>query len=403
MSDKYKVKRVLIFVLVVLNVCMIGVLGAYVVPAFRAEQVVLDDENEMHLEDDLDRVEEVLKDSEFSFVGVGDHFIYPSVFAKQVRPYNFDLMYENTNTYTQGADLAFVNCSTLTLGDTYNMYDYSLLNGPTELMDGLIGAGFDWVSVSSEHVLDYGVEGLQAQLQFMKDSYSNLSVTGAHQLKGESPVVREVNGIRVGLASYMMDVHLQEDQSWMLDVIDLDVLRSDMAALNTVSDVQFVALHWGTEFDSSVEAGQKEIVKCLNECGVEVILGSHPHVLKPVEMFRGPEQDTLVYYSLGNFMSVQNHPSLVVGGMASFDLKYDFDSEVSSFKNVKLIPTFSFASKDLKSFSTNTILDVTKEMEEDQWQQTISGKVCTKEFMNSFVKDIMEEYKDENIEVVYSE
>lgn len=399
MNKDFTFKKVMIIVLAILNIGVIGLLGSYIVPAFRAHEVEIAHQNDVNKDDG----KEVLRDSQFSFIGVGDHLIYPSVYSKQEKPYNFDSIYENTNVYTQKADLAYVNAASLTLGEAYNMQDYSLFNGPAELMSSLDKAGFDWVSLSSEHVLDYGAKGLQDQLKLMNDNFTNMSVTGAHQQKDEALMVREVNGIRVGLASYTYDAPFKDDEAWMVDVIDMDAMQKDIEALNAVSDVQFVSLHWGTEFDPNVEDSQKEIVKKLNEWGVEVILGTHPHVLQPVEMFHGDSQDTLVYYSLGNFMSVQNHPSLVLGGMASFDLKYNFESKTSSFENVKLIPTFSYASKDLKTFSTNTILDVTKEMEENQWQETISGRACTKEYMDDFIKKVMKNYEDENIEVVYSE
>ena len=404
-QNKIGFRGILIIILAILNIVMIGLLGFYVVPTYRTQKLQMNELNEIQ-EQEEQREEEEPKTAQFSFVGVGDNLIHETVYYYRDKPYNFDGIYENTKKYTEPADFAYINAETLMIGEEYGLGGYPMFNGPTELLDSISKAGFDWISMGSNHTMDRGIEGLEAQLDLLANEYPSLTVTGSHREPNEEPVVRNIKGINVGMVGYTYGLngnYVPEDKAWMIDMIDPDKIRADLEELNKVSDVQIVTMHWGTEYHTEIEEEQKELMKLLNEMGVEVVIGSHPHVIKPVELYHGEKQDTLVYYSLGNFISAQNMPECLIGGMASFDLKYDFESAETTFENIKFIPTVSYVSKDLRTYKTNTILEYTDEMANDQWQQTQSGIPCTKEFVNNFVKKVMEGYEDENIEVVYSE
>ena len=405
-QNKMGFKKILIIILTILNIGMIGLLGFYVVPTYRTQKLQMNELNENQKEElgkeEIKKVEKP-ETASFSFVGVGDNLIHDTIYSLQEKPYNFDNVYSNTNKYTKSADFSYMNAETLMIGEEYGLDGTVTFNGPTELMDSIANSGFDWISVCSEHSLDRGVEGLDTQLSLLDEKHPEISVTGSHREQDEEPVVRNINGINVGLMSYTFDTNVPMEQPWMIDTIDPDKIRMDLEELNAVSDVQMVSMHWGTEYRTEIEQQQKDLVKLLNEMGVEVVIGTHPHVIKPVEMYHGDEQDTLVYYSLGNFITAQNVPECLIGGMASFDLTYNYKTKETTFENVKFIPTVSFASTDLKTYRTNTIFEYTDEMAENQWQLMQSGIPCTKEFIDEFVHKVMEGHEDENIEVVYSE
>lgn len=103
-----------------------------------------------------------------------------------------------------------------------------------------------------------------------------------------------------------------------------------MEALSKVSDVQLVSMHWGEEYQTEPTEEQEDLANYLNELGAEVVIGSHPHVIEPAKV-KGKKQDTLVYYSLGNYTSAQDMDSTMVGGMASFTLNYDSNTKKTSF------------------------------------------------------------------------
>ena len=399
-----KAKKIMIVVLLAMNAMMIGLLGFYVVPTYKYEKLHTNELNT--LKEDENKEEVKPKTATFSFVGVGDNLIHGPIYYYAEQPYNFDSIYEYTNEYTKKADLAYVNAETIMAGEEFGLDGYPMFNGPVELVDALAHSGFDWVSVSSNHTLDRGVDGLQAQLNYMAENFPEINVTGSHRSENEDPVVVNVNGIKVGLVGYTYGLNgmmLPAGDEWMIDMIDPDKIREDIEALNKVSDVQIVSMHWGTEYRYDIEPEQEKLTKLLNELGVEVVIGSHPHIIKPVVLYEGEEQDTLVYYSLGNFISAQDAAETMIGGMASFDLKYNFDTKETSFDNIKFIPTVTYASKDLHTFKTTTIHEYTDEMALDQWQMTRSGVLCDRTFVNNFVEKVMKGHENKNIEVVYSE
>jgi poly-gamma-glutamate synthesis protein (capsule biosynthesis protein) len=329
-----------------------------------------------------------------SFVGVGDNLIHAPIYEMASQPYNFDEMYALTNSYTQNADLSFVNLETLLLGDAYGLSGYPMFNGPSEILPSLMKGGYNWVALSSNHSLDCGIQGLLEQRQILADQYPDVSVTGSHLSDNDGYVVREINGVKVGLLGYTYGLNglsVDPGYDWAIDLIDVDQIYADMEALSQISDIQIVSMHWGTEYLNTPDENQEYLTQILNEAGAEVIIGTHPHVLEPVEIYEGENQQTLVYYSLGNFLSRQQEPERMVGGMARFEMDYDFDSGTCSFSNIELIPTVTYISSDMATYRTTTLHEYTEDMAADHWLTAQFGYDMSKEWIMDYVKSVVPE------------
>ena len=329
--------------------------------------------------------------SSFSFVGVGDNLIHGAIYWRQNlagNGFNFDDIYQLTNQYTQAADLAYINGETICAGDIAELSSYPTFNGPTEILDAVVNAGFDWMSVCSNHSMDVWDEGLFYELQYLKDNYPSFTYTGSHLTEEDSntPTVIEINGIKVGLQSYTYGLNgysLPDGEEWMINLIDKDEIKRDITALNKVSDVQIVTMHWGEEYNTGVTDEQKELAQYLNSLGVDVIIGGHPHVIETGEIIHGETQDTLCYYSLGNFLSAQDEPERMIGGMAMFELNYDFGTEEVTFSNVKFTPTVTYFDSDFTTFRTTTIKEYTDDM-----ANTHDTAGTTREFVIEYTKEV---------------
>lgn len=308
--------------------------------------------------------------SSFTFVGVGDNLIHGAIYYYQeqaAQGYNFDGLYELTNPYSQTADLAYINAETVCAGEEFGLSSYPVFNGPKEILNAVSNAGFDWISLCSNHSMDTGDTGLFAEMNYIHDNLSGLTYTGSHLSEEDSntPTVIEVNGIKVGLQSYTYGLNgfsLPEGEEWLVNLIDTGEMKRDIEALNEVSDVQIVTMHWGSEYVTDVSQEQADLAKYLNELGVDVIIGSHPHVIETGEIIHGQNQDTLCYYSLGNFLSAQDSPENMIGGMASFTLNYNFDTKEVSWNDVKFIPTVTYFDSMFYNIKTTIISDYTDEM-----------------------------------------
>lgn len=129
---------------------------------------------------------------------------------------------------------------------------------------------------------------------------------------------------------------LPEDKPWLVNVfvkneetgeVDYDLMDRILDPLIAQSDVQIVSMHWGVEYQNQPNDMQKAVAQYLHDKGVEAVIGSHPHVIQPAEIIKSADQETLVYYSLGNFISGQDQNYTMVGGMAQFTMNYNFDAK----------------------------------------------------------------------------
>lgn len=340
----------------------------------------------------------------FTFVGVGDNLYHEAMYWYQNYRngyYDFDSYYEMTNKYTQNADLAYINFETLCIGESYGLSGYPTFNGPTEILSSVNKAGFDWWSLSSNHSLDRGADGLLAQIDLIHNEYPNVITTGSHisQEDKNRTLVKEINGIKVGFLGYTYGLNgfsLPEDKPWLVDLIDKDQIKQDMEALNKVSDVQMVSMHWGNEYQTEPTQEQEDLANYLNELGVEVVIGSHPHVIEPAKIIKGKNQNTLVYYSLGNYTSAQDMDITMVGGMASFTLNYDPDTKTTSFTDTKFIPLITWFDTGFNDWKTYMIADYNDSIASTH--RLSSEYDLSKEWVQQFVQSVMQ--NPDGIEVV---
>ena len=342
----------------------------------------------------------------FTFIGVGDNLYHGALYYRQRMAgngYNFDTYYDGTREYSENADLAYINMETICNGDEhYELSSYPLFNGPKEVIDAVYNAGFDWWSISSNHSLDTGANGLLEQLNTIHEKYPDIITTGSHTSLEDknTPIVKEINGIKVGFLGYTYGLNgliVPEDKEWLVSMINKDQMKIDMEALSKVSDIQMVAMHWGVEYSTSISEEQKDLTKYLNELGAEVIIGTHPHVIEPAEIYHGENQDTLVYYSLGNYTSAQDAAPRMVGGMASFTVNYDPNTFETSFTDVKFIPTVTWFDGGFNDWKTYTLADYNNDLYATH--RHVYDFDLSKEWVTNFVKEVMGESED--IEIVY--
>lgn len=394
-------KRVYLYLLAILVVLSVGssiVSGA--VYFMRPKQETVKQETETKIEP-----KEEKGSSSFTFAGVGDNLIHQAIFSQYEMgdiDYDFKEDYALMKPYIEAADLSFINQETICAGEAFGLSHYPQFNGPTQILDAVADTGFDWLAASSNHSLDKGSDALLAELNYLHENYPDISVTGAYRNEEESNqyIVREVNGIKVGLLGYtygLNGIPLPEDMPWLVELINEDQIQKDMEALSKISDVQIVSMHWGTEYHTEIEAEQQALAQKMNEWGVEVIIGTHPHVIKPAEIIQGEKQDTLCYYSLGNFLSAQDTNEGMVGGMASFTLQYDFDTQETSFKDVKFTPTVMYYDPAFTTFKVMTIHDYNDDYIPSHYVASL-GYDMSKAWIQNYVKEIMG--SPEGIEVV---
>lgn len=269
-----------------------------------------------------------------SLVAVGDNLIHNSVLKSgriNDSTYNFDRLFDVMRDDFQEADIAIINQETI-LGGDFRPYDgYPNFNSPNELGDAIVKSGFDVVLQASNHTLDVGTQGVLNCIEYWKKQ-DDITYLGINDSQEERETIRviERNGIRIALLNYTYGLNgriLPKDKPYLVNLIDTTVIKSDLEKAEILADFTIVFPHWGVEYVYKPNKEQTSLAKMMVRYGADLIIGTHPHVLQPIEWIEASNGNkALCYYSLGNYTSGQKATPRVLGGMAKIELKRINDS-----------------------------------------------------------------------------
>lgn len=262
------------------------------------------------------------KDMDVSLVMVGDALIHSSIYddAYNGTSYDFKPMLSKIKPLIKDYNLKYYNQETILGGAELGLSNYPRFNSPYEVGDAFVDAGFNLVSLATNHTMDKGETGVINSLNYW-GKQNEVYTAGSYSSFDDRnrSVIKEINGITYSFFSYTTWTNGLETPSgkeYLNNVYDVEKVKTDIEKVRDKCDVVIVAMHWGTEYSTSVSAEQEEIANYLASLGVDIIIGSHPHVVEPID-FIG---DTMVIYSLGNFISDQEGVERLTGLMVSVDI-----------------------------------------------------------------------------------
>ncbi|MBQ3792619.1 MAG: CapA family protein [Clostridia bacterium] len=285
---------------------------------------------------------------EVTLIAAGDNIVYKGTWIDAARgqpkgSYDFTKMYERVRDLISGADIAFINQETLMCGEGYELTGYPAFNGPQQMGYDLLTVGFDVIGMANNHMCDYGSQGLAASRDFLKSLTDgvNTMIVGGYESRADADTIRvyEKNGIRIAFLAYTYGTNKKTDGNGVfVPVLDEEMIASQVAAAKEAADVVIVAAHWGSENSFSPSSSEKKWAQYLADCGVDIILGAHPHVIQPIVVLTGSSgHQTLCAYSLGNFLAEQDTAKNLLGGLLS--LKIVMTDGVVSVEDVVFRPT----------------------------------------------------------------
>ncbi|WP_373710400.1 CapA family protein [Jeotgalibaca porci] len=285
------------------------------------------------------------EEKRISFIGVGDNLIHENVIWAAETPdgsYDFSNMYENIAADVENADLAFLNQETIFAGPDYPYSGYPSFNTPEQLGTNMVDLGFDLINGATNHTLDFGVAGATYALDFWKQ-YEDVRYTGVFESEEASleiPTI-ERDGVTFSFLAYTYGTNgIEPDTNWRVNYFDEEKIRTDVAKAKEVSDVVIVSAHWGDENTYVVNEYQKYYGQLFADLEVDVVIGTHPHVIQPVEWLTGTNgNEMLVVWSLGNLLAHALDDINTLGGMISFD--FVVTEEETAIENIVFRPTVS--------------------------------------------------------------
>lgn len=324
-DKKVKILRIILISLLIL----IGII-ALVVIFFPFENKKIDNQPKKEEEPVVEEEEEVvevdpIENYSMSLIMGGDALIHSAVYgdAKVGNKYDFKGMLEHIKPIISQYDLAYYNQETILGGTEIGLSHYPRFNSPYEVGDAFIDAGFNVVSLANNHTLDRGSKAIINSRKYWNSK--NVMVNGsATSLEERNNIdIREKNGITYALLSYTTTTNgLTRTNNYYVNWYDKETVKKDILAVRDKVDFLMVAMHWGTEYNTGVTAKQKEIANYLAGLDVDLVIGTHPHVIEPAEYIG----DTFVIYSLGNIISAQKTDEQLSGLLMSVTINKVVDT-----------------------------------------------------------------------------
>lgn len=270
-----------------------------------------------------------------SVVCAGDNLLNTNLLNKTE---HYEDFYSEIKPVIENYDIAVVNQETPFVKDVSQISDYPRFGTPVAVGDALAGAGFDIIDTANNHILDKGIEGIRNTLEVF-EKYEDVVTVGTSLEEQEeywgSIRFVEKNGIKIAFLAYTYGTNgMPAPKGLPFAVEQLNDEKRIELQLNYArarADAVIVLVHWGEEYSDVVSDEQKRLTELFYSNDVDVVIGSHPHVLQPKEIYK---DKMLVYYSLGNFISGQTRKQQIeagteTGGLASLTIRKDAAGKVS--------------------------------------------------------------------------
>ena len=255
-----------------------------------------------------------------SLVMVGDALINDYLYNDAHRQANYNgydfkpylkLIKDKISNY----DLAYYNQETILGGTSIGLSSYPAFNSPQEVGDAMIDAGFNIVSLATNHTLDRGEKAILSSRTYWNKQDNIISVGSYSSFEEKENIetkIHEKNNIKYGILNYTYGtngISVPKGKEYLVNLWDVtnnyeaykEKVIKDITAIRDKVDVLIVAMHWGIEYTHTPTELQKKMAKFLADNDVDIVIGTHPHVIEPAEWI----DDTIVFYSLGNFISSQ--------------------------------------------------------------------------------------------------
>lgn len=335
-----------------------------------------------------------------SVIAVGDNLYHQSLIdagASEDGNWNYDKIYTHITDAIKDADIRMIDQETVFTTDHDSVSSYPSFATPTEVGDAIVKAGFNVVESANNHIDDFGEGFLTDTLNFWKTKYPDVTLLGIHDSQEDADTVkiREVNGIKIAFLDYTYGTNVGgiEGKDYMIDMIRKEKITTMIQKAKQQADCIIFVAHWGTEDETMPNEYEKQWAAYLMEQGVNVIIGRHPHVLQPYgRISDGKGNETVVFYSLGNFVSTQQKLEELLGGMAKFTIQKTVENGKTSIQILTptVEPLVMHYNSDAGEFGPYMLSDYTEELaSQNGVQKYIGDGVFTLDNLKKKFNEIM--------------
>lgn len=372
-------------------------------------KIVLNDKNKSNEVIENKTTEEKKDYSTLNLTVVGD-FLFESPYYKSIENGDSkDLYFNKVKSYFNDDDISIGNMEVVIgndnmkiSGDGYNFCAPSWIGPLVSSLD------LEVLSTANNHSYDRGVEGINSTIDYFKNNTDIVTLGTEKQGNTRKTRIIEKNGLKIGFSSFTLGTNIKPSKenvsliNYYKDPYTKEILKNQMSEeisyLKKNADIIITLMHWGTEFTFYPNDEQKEMANYLNSLGVDIIVGSHSHSIQPIEII-GEDKKTLVYYSLGNFVSADDDIARTPKGQETFDNAYQFGllSKISlkinkdnniEFDNIKTEPIINYFDKNMRNFELIPLSEYNETYEKNHYRYNLG---LSKDFINKTFNNVIDE------------
>lgn len=267
--------------------------------------------------------------------------------------FDFKPAFSEVKKFLSASDLTIGNLETTIAGKENHYSGYPFFNSPAEYLDALKDAGFNLLLTANNHCLDRGKIGIISTIDKIRLAGMNSIGTYKSQQDRDSIRIFEINGIKLAVLAYTYGLngnYISKNEKYLVNVIDTNLIKLDIqSARKKNAEVVLVYFHFGEEYQRKPNSFQREVVKFAINCGADLIIGSHPHVIQPLEYFISDKNkigEGIIAYSLGNFFSNQRWRYSDAGVILNIALTKNIMNGKTKLSSIAIQPTWVFKGKN---------------------------------------------------------
>lgn len=268
-------------------------------------------------------------------IAAGDFIAHDAVNKNAQKRESYDYLQFMTDFQPifKAADVRFCNDPILNGGKQFGISGYPNFNSPTEFVDDMNRLGCNLVNTASNHSFDKSQAVIDASVDAWSRQSGMLAVAGQNKSASQrdSVPIFKIKGIKFAFLAYTTYLNQSTTpNSYGVNMFSKDLAAKQIAqAKDQGAKIIITSMRWGTEYSPNVNSVQRSNAQFLADQGVSLVLGHGPHVLQPVDKLKGSSgNDTVVWYSLGNFLNTQESAESLFGALGIIDFKVS-DSSVS--------------------------------------------------------------------------
>ena len=343
-------------------------------------------------------LEKEQEENTIELLAVGDNIAHQTireVGMTEDGPWNYDSVYQYVKEDVEAADLALVTQETIFVEDREDVSGYPSFGTPPEFGDALVNTGFDVIASATNHALDKGTDSIEYTLNWWEENHPDIPVLGLYESQEASEEIPIISckDLKLAMLDYTYSLNgleLPSGQEYMVDVFDEEKAREDIRQAKELADVVIVVMHVGNEYEQDVDQETQEWTDIFLEEGVDIVIGSHPHVVRTMETLTGEDgHKMLVYYSLGNFTSTQTDLPSLMGAMAKITVRKNIETGEIEIPEHEFIPLLMYYNKEIPQAAIYKLEDYLQEL----IQQHFVYEENPEEFSLEYYQQLFEETK----------